>query len=253
MKILEYILIFTGAVLLFIFSSTALAGIFNIGNIVGIAFAIILLLLGFFLERLIKLVKNIWRKKAMRAVFISLSSVITAVLLCFFIALGATVGASSNNAFKNETVIILGCAVYGETPSSMLSSRVNIAYEYMKENPDTVAVLSGGQGKDEDISEAECMKRILIKKGIDGNRLFIEDKSTNTNQNIEFSAKIIQENRLSKNVVIATSDFHLKRSTMIAEKNGLSPQRLSAKTLGFSLPVFYVRDTLGVIKEFIFK
>ncbi|MCC8072621.1 MAG: YdcF family protein, partial [Clostridiales bacterium] len=68
--------------------------------------------------------------------------------------------------------------------------------------------------------------------------------------NIYNSKQIILKNNLSTNVAIVSSDFHLKRASMIAQKNGLTPYRISAHSGFFDVPTFYVRDTLGVIKEF---
>ena len=173
-------------------------------------------------------------------------------MLCCFIALGSTIAASTTNATNQQTVIILGCAVVGKSPSWMLSYRIDSAYKYLEAHPDSVAVLSGGQGNKEDISEAQCMFNVLTDKGIDPDRLYLEDKSTNTFENISFSKKIIDENNLSTDVAIATSSFHLKRATIIAEKQELKPARISAYTSHFLRATYYVRDTFGVIKEFLF-
>ena len=140
----------------------------------------------------------------------------------------------------------------GKSPSWMLSYRIDSAYKYLEAHPDSVAVLSGGQGNKEDISEAQCMFNVLTEKGIDPDRLYLEDKSTNTFENISFSKKIIDENNLSTDVAIATSSFHLKRATIIAEKQELKPARISAYTSHFLRATYYVRDTFGVIKEFLF-
>ena len=135
----------------------------------------------------------------------------------------------------------------------MLSYRINSAYDYLTKNPKSVAILSGGQGRGESISEAQCMFNELTEKGIEPNRLYLEDKSTNTFENISFSKNIIDKYGFSTEVAVATSNFHLKRATMIAEKQGLTAKRISAETSQFLIPTYYVRDTLGVIKEFIIK
>ena len=83
-----------------------------------------------------------------------------------------------------ETVIVLGCKVNGSTPSKYLNDRCKKAAEYLKKNPDAVAILSGGQGSDEDISEAQCMENVLVKLGIEQSRLYKEDRSTSTSENI---------------------------------------------------------------------
>lgn len=238
--------------MLFYFIAPLFAHILNIGNLAGIIFSASLLCLGLFLNPILKLVGKIRMKKAGRIAFDSLFVAGCSVMLCFFIALGSTIAASTTNAENQDTVIVLGCSVVGEQPSWMLSYRIDSAYKYLAENPESVAVLSGGQGAGEAISEAQCMFNVLTEKGIDPDRLYLEDKSTNTFENISFSKKVIDDNKLSTDVAIASSSFHLKRATIIAEKQGLNPARISSYTSHFLRATYYVRDTFGVIKEFLF-
>lgn len=252
-NIVRSLLVITGVALFIAFAAPLAAHILCIGNALGMAFSAVMIVAGAFLNPVIRLVKKIRLKKLGEIITNTIFSSVAIIMLCFFVALGATIGASSTNARGQNTVIVLGCAVHGETPSLMLSYRINAAYEYLNENPQSVAVLSGGQGRGESISEANCMFNELTKKGIDPSRLYLESKSTNTNENISFSNQIIKKYGLSTEVAIATSNFHLKRATMIAEKQGLTAKRISAYTSRFLIPTYYVRDTLGVIKEFIFK
>lgn len=252
-KIIRAVFIITGCVLLFVFIAPLKAHILNIGNIAGMVFSLLMILTGIFLNQLISLAGRIKKTKVGKFAYIAFLTAVTAVLLCFFTALGSAVAASSTNADGQQVVIVLGCKVNNDKPSLMLYQRINSAYEYLLENPRAVAVLSGGQGYGEDISEAYCMYLTLTEKGIDPERLYMEGDSTNTFENIKYSKQIIDENNLSTDVAIATSDFHLKRAVMIAEKQGLNAKRICAKSPDFSKPTYYVRDTLGVIKEFIFR
>ncbi|MCH5315982.1 MAG: YdcF family protein [Eubacterium sp.] len=251
-KIIKLTLIILGVFIIFIFLAPAAARIFHIGSIVGIVIGVVFLGLGLMLDKVLEIVKNIMKSKKGRIIFGSAVTAVIAIGLSFSIALGSVIISGETNATDQNVVIVLGCAVYGETPSIMLKKRVNSAYEYLTKNEDSVAVLSGGQGNGESISEAECMRRLLTEKGIDESRLYLEDQSTNTAENIANSKKILEENNLGYDVAIATSDYHLKRATMIAERNGLTAARISSHSGFFDVPSFYIRDTLGVIKEFIF-
>ncbi|MCD7885036.1 MAG: YdcF family protein [Lachnospiraceae bacterium] len=91
-----------------------------------------------------------------------------------------------------DYVIVLGAQVRGEKPSRALLKRLERAAEYADENPDTLLILSGGQGPDEGISEAECMYRYLVEAGVSEDRLIREDASTSTRENLLFSAEIIR-------------------------------------------------------------
>ena len=94
-------------------------------------------------------------------------------------------------------LLVLGCRVYGARPSRLLRWRADRAAKYLKAHPQSVAVLSGGQGRDEAISEAEAMRRLLTQAGIAPSRLLLEDKSTSTQENIAFSGEILAKNGLS--------------------------------------------------------
>ena len=89
-----------------------------------------------------------------------------------------------------DYVIVLGAKVNGMNPSLSLKSRINTAARFLKEHEKTIVIVSGGQGPDEDISEAEAMRQGLVAHGIDVERIIIEDKSTNTYGKYEYFKKI---------------------------------------------------------------
>lgn len=86
-----------------------------------------------------------------------------------------------------DYVVVLGAHVKGELPSKALLKRLEAALDYGEKNPETKLVLSGGQGFGENITEALCMKRYLVKNGISSDRLILEEKSTDTRENLKFS------------------------------------------------------------------
>ena len=142
------------------------------------------------------------------------------LLLVFFVIVEGFVisGMNEDGEDELEYIIVLGAHVKGTTPSAPLRWRIERAYEYLTENSNTVAVLSGGQGSGEDISEAECMRRELVERGIDASRLILEDNSTSTAENLEFSFRIIGD--LSAPVGIVTNNFHVWRSVRSARAVG---------------------------------
>ena len=127
--------------------------------------------------------------------------------------------------------IVLGAAVHGNIPSLVLRERINAAYDFLSQNPDSIAILSGGQGPGENISEAQCMFEELMSMGIPRERLFLEDTSTSTIENISFSHNIIQElSPGTKDVTIISSETHLYRACLVAKDLGLSPTAFYATT-----------------------
>ena len=130
-----------------------------------------------------------------------------------------------------------------------MRERLDAALIYLEENPDSQCIVSGGMGEGEKISEAECMYRYLIKKGIHSSRIIKEDKSTSTRENLRFSKKIIEERGLSKNIAIATSDYHQYRASKIAKTLGFSVGAVPGHTAWLLFPTFYVRELYGILYQ----
>ncbi|GAM13913.1 YdcF family protein [Mesobacillus selenatarsenatis] len=147
-----------------------------------------------------------------------------------------------------DYMIILGARVKGKVPSLALKYRIDHAANYLKENPNTIAIASGGKGPGEDISEAECIKRELIQHGIEESRIILEDKSTDTYENIGFSEKFIPEN--AEIGLVVTNDFHIFRAKMIADNEELKINGLAAKTPIQAVLKSYAREYLALTKYF---
>lgn len=117
-----------------------------------------------------------------------------------------------------EYVIVLGAQVRGTSPSRALRKRLDRAVEYAGDNPQTVFILSGGQGPDEGISEAECMYNYMTDKGIVKERLLLEDRSTSTLENLRFSDELYRLKE--KSVGILSNNFHIYRAMALATRLG---------------------------------
>ncbi len=147
-----------------------------------------------------------------------------------------------------EYVIILGAQVRGDTPSKVLQKRIDAAADYLEQYPLAIAVCSGGQGKGENISEAEAIRRGLLEKGIEEERILLEDRSTSTLENITYSMEIIGDESLP--VTIITNDFHMFRALHIAKKQGLiNAQGCSAISFQPVTVHYYVREFFAVAKD----
>lgn len=206
----------------------------NFGNIFGMFTGFMLIFLGVFLDKFIFLFST-----KHKVIFIVISMLILTFYLLFFITLAKIIFNAKSDAKNEKTVIVLGCRVKGLVPTKALMSRCLKAYKYLSENKNSICILSGGQGQDELISEAECMRNILKEKGIEDNRLYIENKSTSTEENIRFSKRIIKENNLSEKLIICTSEYHIYRSLMIAKELNLNASSLAAHSMKlFRIPAF---------------
>ncbi len=147
-----------------------------------------------------------------------------------------------------DYLIVLGAQVRGTRITKSLMERLDTAAKYLKANSETLAIVSGGQGQGEDITEAEAMKQYLIAKGISEDRIQKEEKSTNTNENILFSKELIGDQ--NSTVAVVTNSFHIFRATRIMKKQGfLKVQGVSAPSDARLLVNYYVREVLGVMKD----
>lgn len=153
---------------------------------------------------------------------------------------------------NSDYIIVLGARVRGETPSLVLRERLEVAYDYLEKNPKTKAILTGGQGAGEDISEAEAMKRYLVNKGISIGRLILENQATDTVENMTYSFDLMEELNEETSIIVVTSKFHILRSKMIAKECGWEVQGIGAKTLPFLVPTYYLRECFAVVEEAIF-
>lgn len=144
--------------------------------------------------------------------------------------------------------IILGAQWKAEGPSEVLRKRLDKAIEYLRANPDTVAVVSGGQGSNETVSEAAGMRQYLLDAGIGEERILLEDRSSNTRENLAFSAGLLEKK--DARVVVVTNNFHIFRALGIARKQGYRVEGLAADSTVWMLPNNLLREFLGVLKDF---
>lgn len=142
--------------------------------------------------------------------------------------------------------IILGAKVNGKTPSLSLRYRLESAVAYAKLHPHVTFILSGGQGPDEDISEAEAMRNFMVEHGIEEERLVLESTSTSTYENLVNSKKLLPEG--VHEVTIISSDYHIARARMIAKKLDLETDVVAAKTPASVKAQQQLRERLALIK-----
>ena len=242
-SVLKIFFIIVGLLLLLWYIAPLPAGIINAGNGAGIIFSAFLVLFGVFYNAF----PVGWKRAVIAAML--------AVLLIIVTPLSVNMAKYANYKTNDgaETVIVLGCKVYGSTPSRYLRNRCKKAAEYLEKNPNAVAVLSGGQGYDEDISEAQCMENVLTDLGIDKSRLYKEDKSTSTAENIAFSKAVIEENGLSKSVLVVTNEFHEYRAKLICDKNGLDFHSLCSYSSFYTFLTYHTREMAALLKELVTK
>lgn len=154
---------------------------------------------------------------------------------------------------SGRTAIVLGCQVYDSGPSVMLKNRLDAALEFLDSSPRSVCIVSGGKGEGEPVTEAEAMKEYLVSNGIEPSRIFTEDKSLSTEENLAFSKQVMEENGMPAEAVIITDGFHMLRARMLAEKQGIDALSFPSATPLHLLPVYWYREWAGVTYTVLFS
>lgn len=145
--------------------------------------------------------------------------------------------------------IVLGAQWKPSGPSAVLRKRLDKAVEYLKANPDTKVIVSGGKGANEPMAEAEGMYGYLVQAGIEEERILVEDKSRSTYENLVYSGGLLDKE--NDRVVIVTNNFHVFRAMSIAKKQGYANvEGLAASTPLGSGPNNLLREFMGVVKDF---
>lgn len=213
-----------------------------------------LLLLNLALGRKAAEGRRFW--KVCRRIFCVGLTVLT-VGLCAIEVFVVTQGRRDDTALPAQAVVVLGAGVNGRTPSLSLQTRLDAALAYLEEHPDIPAVLTGGQGYGEEITEAACMYDYLTARGIDGERLLLEERAANTAENFTFSAALLEAAGVDVSedtVAVVTNDFHVARARLIAQKKGYGA------TIGVGAPIpwlhlevnYYLREAFAVVKSVLF-
>ncbi|MFF2178264.1 YdcF family protein [Lysinibacillus sp. NPDC058147] len=147
-------------------------------------------------------------------------------------------------------MIVLGAKVKpGGIPSLSLKNRLEEAVKYLNKYPHVKVIVSGGQGADEDRSEASVMLKYLQDKGIETNRILVEDQSTSTYENLLYSKELLPKG--TKKITILSNDFHLKRAKYLAKSLGFEVDVVAAKTPKSVEVKLNLRERAALLKTYI--
>ena len=148
-----------------------------------------------------------------------------------------------------EYLVVLGAKVRTDGPSVSLQNRIDAAYDYLTAHPEVTAVVSGGQGPDEPMSEAQCMFEHLVAKGIDPGRIWLEDKATSTWENLQFTLALIEEKTGTRpdKLGVISSEYHMFRASLFTRAAGAEFVGIPAHTTRVSQMVnHFLREIAGV-------
>lgn len=223
--------------------------ILNVANAAGMLGCAALILLILRRGAFCRLVRRSWEKGGVPRVFLILIFALLAALILLLAVLCALVFRGMRQPETDaDTVIVLGCQVEGTQPSKLLSHRIDSAADYLIAHPDAVCIASGGQGDGENITEAECIRRGLIARGIDPARILLEPDSATTMENLENAKRLMAEHGLTGKVLLVSNNFHLYRALRMAKTIGLDAAGLPAACDWYMLPTYVLREALALVK-----
>lgn len=180
----------------------------------GVSILYIWIIIGILLILKAVIAKFLWKRKWGKRLSYSMDIVIIAIFLSVVMFAGfVTRGMHEEAKSGCDYLIVLGAGVNGTRPSEILQKRIDAAYKYLKENPGTKVIGTGGQGVGEDISEGKCIANELEAAGIAADRILYEGKSTTTVENIKFAMEKIPDQ--AKQIVVVSNGFHISRSKLI--------------------------------------
>ena len=251
-RILQIALIAIGVLgLIWFLTPYAVGRIMNLGNGTGAVIMALIMAYGAFMPKINQAIKKLYAQKVGKVILTGILVMVAAVILLAGVETAFMIKAATAKPSENATVVVLGCRAYGSRPSIMLASRLDAAYEYLTKHPDAICIVSGGQGPDESMPEAECMYLYLTDRGIAPERIYQENRSTSTRENLLFSQEIIEAEGLDPEIAIVTNEYHEYRAGMVADALEMEYSAVPARTPLWLFPTYYIRELYGIIYEWV--
>ena len=219
----------------------------NLGVVLIVVLGAFAINIGIFYEKINELTKSGVLKYCK---FFAIAILCVEFILVSFIAI---YGVYDNISYNEDAVIVLGAGIRGDEVTLPLKMRLDKAIHYHNENPESVIVVTGGQGFQETVTEAYAMEKYLVEHGVENDRIIKEEKATSTTENMEFSKSLLDK-RFGDNysVVVITNNFHVFRGTNIAKKTGFKDvSHMHASLQWYNLMPCYLRESLAVLKMFV--
>lgn len=211
----------------------------------GLSFSTVFIVVSTLLIYLLISARNIAYKNKYTKVIYKIYKAVMILFITSFILLQSAIIINMyktqdvNSTNSMSTMIVLGAKVNKDGVSKTLKQRLDKAMEYYNQNKHINIIVSGGQGKDEVMTEASAMKNYLLENGVDEDNIILENKATTTLENIMFSKDIMEDLNLENKALIVTSDYHLFRGRFIASILGIDNEGLCS-TSSLSSRIYYM-------------
>ncbi|MEG0190385.1 MAG: YdcF family protein [Lachnospiraceae bacterium] len=179
----------------------------------------------------------------------NICGILMVILWAIFLAVEIIISSAMMSVYDEHLsyIIVLGAKVDATRITCSLNRRLEKAEQYLKRNPDTTVIVSGGQGKGESITEASAMAEYLKNCGISETRIVLEDRSTNTKENLQYCKKYV--NSYTEPIGIVTNNFHMYRALWLGKIEGYTRlQGIPASTNLIIFPNYMVREFFAVLQ-----
>lgn len=186
-------------------------------------------------------------------IWLRLLLTLVALGLAVFLALEIVVLCHAHDDVEGQpgAMVVLGAQLKSDGPSLFLQRRLERALAYLDDHPNTLVVVSGGQGPDEPDTEANGMEKFLRDKGFEGT-ILKEDRSHNTKENLQNSRKVLEDAGydIQDGVILVSNDFHMARAKLLGNRFGYRVSLLAAPSdhMGYKLYNFF-REPVGLVKS----
>lgn len=146
--------------------------------------------------------------------------IVSGLLFIVFLAVESIIlsGMLTMPSKRLPVIIVLGACIRGTKITGSLKRRLDKALLYLHDNPETIVIVSGGQGRGEDVTEAFAMRQYLLECGVPNARITMEDRSRTTEENLKFSKELLK--RGENKIGIVTNNFHIYRAIKLAKAEG---------------------------------
>lgn len=217
--------------------------VLNIGNVFGITVCLLILFCVLLSGRIRAACK---RSRAARNTAKAVLALFCAGLAWAAVLTGLMISGAAASPPETATVLVLGSKVSGDVPSADLRVRIEAAADYLNAHPKAACVACGGRGRGENRAEAEVIQEGLVSLGVDPSRLYLEDRSTSTQENIGNALKIIDRNGLNRTLAVVTDEYHEYRARSIARGCGATAYAAPARTPWYIFSACWARELLAL-------
>ena len=148
-----------------------------------------------------------------------------------------------------DCVLVLGCGVWGDTPSHMLEDRLLEGISLCQSGASKKLLMSGDHGR-EGYDEVNVMKKFAVDRGIPSEDVFMDHAGFSTYESMYRAKEIFK----AEKILIVTQDYHLYRAIYDARALGLEAYGVASNPRSYGGQIYRdIREILARNKDFIYS